>query len=234
MDIDTEKIVAQEFDWVFRNEPTFQLQGNTFTGKIGRTPTGDDIRIKLALPEFYPIMRPTIEVLADISHPNINSDKTLALQLLDEWEPVYRLKDVISAARRLFIRSRTSIKSGIKVIPQVDNRFEQEIISLQKQIGEYNDKITEQKMQQLQEAGIHGAAIGPFKISKELDVECHILALNDLVDLIIIKFEDADIDQIDFFRLYRKYIRELFLVTKELQQLKGKNYAKETKRPITN
>ena len=114
MDVDTDKILAQEFDWIFKNEPTFQSSKDTFTGKVLITLSGEDIHITISVPEFYPIIRPAVMVLANIDHPNIDADKTLALQLLDEWEPSYRLKDVISAARRLFIRSKKSIRSTVR------------------------------------------------------------------------------------------------------------------------
>ncbi|MHA2249699.1 MAG: ubiquitin-conjugating enzyme E2 [Candidatus Kariarchaeaceae archaeon] len=234
MNIDTGKIIAEEIDWIYRNEPTFHSYDNSFTGKIGRTESGEDIRIQLTLPEFYPIIRPDVQVLAEIQHPNINPDKTLDLQLLDEWEPIYRLKDVISAARRLFIRSRSSIKSISKSVPREDNILEQEIIAIQKDIADYNQKITELKSQQLQKAGIQTGAVGALKISKQLDAECHLLALNDLIELIIVKFEEADIDQVDFFRLYRRYIKEQYIVTQEVQQLQRNDYAKAKKRPVTS
>ncbi len=234
MDIDTGKIIAQELDWIFRNEPTFQAHGNAFVGKVGRTASGDDIRIRITLPEFYPVIRPDVNVLTEIRHPNINSNKTLALQLLDEWEPTYRLKDVISTTRRLFIRSRTSITRGVKDISMLEGKLEQEIVSLQKQIAEYNRKIAEIKTDQLQKAGVDVAVGGSFKISRQMDAECQVLAINDLLELITIKFEEADIDQVDFFRLYRKYIRELYIATRELLQIEGPNYAEKTKRPITS
>ena len=108
------------------------------------------------------------------------------------------------------------------------------IIVIQKQINEYNQKITQFKGKQLERAGIQNAAVGSLEISRAVDVECQLLALNDLLELLSIKFEEADIDQVDFFRLYRKYIKEQYVTARELEKLKGKDYAKKTKRPITN
>jgi ubiquitin-protein ligase len=234
MDVDTDKIMAQEFDWIFKNEPTFQSSKDTFTGKVGRIHSGEDIHIRISVPEFYPIIRPTVKVLADIDHPNIDTDGTLALQLLDEWEPSYRLKDVISAARRLFIRSKKSIRSTVRDDGGKHHTLEQEIILIQKEINQYNQNITKLKGKQLESAGIQNAAVGSLEISRAVDVECQLLALNDLLELLSVKFEEADIDQVDFFRLYRKYIKEQYITARELEKIKGKDYAKKTKRPITN
>ena len=50
------------------------------------------------------------------------------------------------------------------------------------------------------------------------------------------KFEGAEIDQTDFFRLYRKYRREWYIQKTESKKLTGENndYIKKAQRPITN
>lgn len=228
-------IIAQELDWIMRNEPTFSVNGNHFTGKVGRAPDGEDIIIDIVVPEYYPFIKPEVKVITHISHPNINSDRTLDIQLLDMWEPNYRMKDIITSVRRLFVKSSKSI--SIASTPQsAPSRSEQEIIEIQNEIAEYNRKINELKAAKLKSAGVNSIAVGSMQISHKLDLECQILALNDLVELLEVKFEEADIDQTDFFRLYRKYRREWYIQNTELKKLVGEqnDYIKKTQRPITN
>ena len=236
MDFDSDKIIATELDWVYRNEPTFQVNGNVFIGKIGRTPEGEDIQLRILVPEFYPIVKPDVNILNNISHPNIRSDGKLDLQLLDEWEPHYKLKDIISASRRLFISysSRASLSSpSTKTTP---SGIEKEINDLQVEIANYNRQINELKGKQLRDAGIKSAAVGSLKISKKIDLDCLLQALQDLLELLEVKFEEAEITQIDFFRLYRRYVREYHLTNTELRKLQGNDYelSTKTKRPITS
>ncbi|MCE7736355.1 MAG: hypothetical protein GPJ54_15850 [Candidatus Heimdallarchaeota archaeon] len=228
-------IIAQELDWIVRNEPTFSVNGNQFTGKVGRAPDGEDIIISIIVPEYYPFIKPEVKVITNISHPNINSDRSLDMQLLDMWEPNYRMKDIITSTRRLFVKSSKSI--SIASTPQsTPSRSEQEIIEIQNEIAEYNRKINELKAAKLKSAGIDSIAVGSMQISHKLDLECQILALNDLVELLEVKFEEADIDQTDFFRLYRKYRREWYIQNTELKKLVGErnDYIEKTQRPITN
>ncbi|MFV2015037.1 MAG: ubiquitin-conjugating enzyme E2 variant [Candidatus Heimdallarchaeota archaeon] len=228
-------IIAQELDWIMRNEPTFSVNGNQFIGKVGRAPDGEDIIISIIVPEYYPFIKPEVKVVTNISHPNINPDRILDLQLLDMWEPNYRMKDIITSTRRLFVKSSKSI--SIVSAPQVaPSRSEQEIVEKQNEIAEYNKKINELKAAKLKNAGVNSIAVGSMQISRKFDLECQILALNDLVELLEVKFEEAEIDQTDFFRLYRRYRREGYIQSAELNKLIGEknDYIKKTQRPITN
>ena len=78
--------------------------------KVGRTPNGKDIILEIVLPSnYYPFVKPHVLVRTPIKHPNLDDDGILSLQLLEEWTPVYRLKHVIGAARRLFLNSKQLI-----------------------------------------------------------------------------------------------------------------------------
>ncbi len=237
--IDSDRIIAEEYRWVFDNEPTFHLNGNVLKGKVGRTPDGDSIVISITVPEFYPIIKPEIKVVTKISHPNIDENMNLSLQMMDEWEPSYRLRDIIANARRLFIKSKRSIRSIKPSLPkrsiqvEASSRLEDEILRLQKQITELNKQITDVKTDKLKQAGIQQSAA--FKVSAFSDLTAQLNALEDLIELLEIKFEDADIDQTDFFRLYRKYIKEKYVCTQKLSKIevdKNDVSKKNANRPI--
>lgn len=246
MEIDTNKIIAQEYNWVYQNEPTFSITGNSLTGRVGRDPDGNPINVVIIIPEYYPVVKPIVKIPSDIQHPNIEADKTLALQLLDEWEPNYRLKDIIAATRRLFIKSKKSIKTRVQRPIQTavkgdfkNDQLEGQIKQLQSEIQAYNREITQIKSQQLANAGVKAYGIGAYSISSELEMKCEIMAIQDLLELLEIKFEEADIDQTDFFRLYRNYVRDQYILKQQIN-VKEKNEKNElstktqTKEPIAN
>ncbi|MHA2502333.1 MAG: ubiquitin-conjugating enzyme E2 [Candidatus Kariarchaeaceae archaeon] len=239
--MDTDLITAQEFDWIVNNEPTFRVDENSFVGKIGRTESGRDILIKITLPaEYYPIVKPSVSVITEMQHPNINPDQTLALQLLDEWEPRYRLKDVIISARRLFLRSKNLIRE-VETTPVVvesskDQGLKDEIAELQAQIQDHTQKINQLTTKKLEGAGVKTAMTGSVTITAEQELKASQKALQDLIGLIEFKFEDASMDEVVFFRLYRKYIREEYIVNKKLTN-GGNNHViseQKTKRPLRN
>ena len=63
MDLNSDKIIAEEFAYILQNEPAFRIDGSQLVGKVGRTGDGEDILINITFPEFYPIMKPSVFVL---------------------------------------------------------------------------------------------------------------------------------------------------------------------------
>lgn len=231
--IDSDKIIAEDYKWVFENEPTFNINGNILTGKVGRSPNGDSILISMTVPEFFPIIRPEVKVITSISHPNIDEQMNLSLQILDEWDPIYRLKDIIANVRRLFIKSKASIKDKSRIIQIQSSNLEEEILNLQKQISEINKTITEVKNNKLEQSGIIKSTT--HKVTENSMLNSNLLALEDLLELLEIKFEEAEIDQTDFFRLYRRYIKERYICASKLNSFEVKKNdisEQKTKRPI--
>ncbi|MCY3411314.1 MAG: hypothetical protein INQ03_06725 [Candidatus Heimdallarchaeota archaeon] len=236
--IESGKIIAEEYKWIYDNEPTFKVQGNTTTGKVGRSPNGESILISIMLPEFYPIVKPEVKVLTPIKHPNIDENMNLSLQMLDEWEVNYRLRDIIANTRRLFIKSRKSIEDRktdqIIVEKSRSTELENEIRILQNEITNLNRKITETKNSRLQKAGLQN--LDTITISRNSDLKAEVQALNDLIELLEIKFEEAEIDQTDFFRLYRKYLKERYISEHELLsvEVNRNDISEKEKRAIRN
>lgn len=224
-------IIAQEFDWIVNNEPSFRTEGRSFVGKVGRTSSGRDIELEIQLPdEYYPIVKPTVKILNDIDHPNIEKNNELALQLLEEWEPRYRVKDIIVAARRLFLKSKKMItekqqQQTTSVETDQMKKLRKEVEQLQQELQNYSQKINQLKGDKLQKAGVNNAiSSNAIPISPEKEKRATKKALTDLLNLIEYKFEDASMDEIVFFRLYRKYIKEYYLITKELPDEGGNEH----------
>lgn len=215
-----EQVLRDERIYLAQNEPTFYQDGSTsYIGKVGRMPTGEEIRIRITFPEFYPIVKPEVQILTPMRHPNLSGDK-LDLQMLSYWEPTYRIKDVIFATRRLFVRSK--VKSPKKQVmqqgpdPEVE-RLNKQIAELQGQITAMDKEILSVKQQQLEAQG-HTEGL---KISPSLQLKSQLQAVDDLLDLIDIKFEEGDLEQTDFFRIYRRYSAERFKLNVKVQAKEG-------------
>ena len=237
MNIDSDRIIAQEIAWINQNEPTFLGKKNTFTGKVGRTMSGESIQLEIKLPQFYPVIRPELRILNNIDHPNIESGGYLNLQIVEEWDPQFRLKDVLLNVRRLLIRSKRSITDRRPVIKTETSHIVMEIQNLQREITAYNKQITDLKSEQLNRAGVSGVSIDSLKISRKMDYQCQLHALDDLLELLEIKFEEAELDQTDFFRLYRRYVREKYVYQQEIVKVEEKLHElpkEKTKRSLAN
>lgn len=235
MDENPDLILARELNWLMSNEPTFRTSKNECIGKVGRTDGGEDIIVKIVFPQFYPFMKPDVYVVTKLAHPNINSNQLLDLEILDMWEPTYRIKDILHSTRQLFLHSRPKVIETVKTTTQPSS-VESEIMKVQKEINDVTKQINSRKAEQLSNAGVQSMAVGSLKITRKMDIECQILAITDLLSILEIKFEEAGIEQTDFFRLYRKYNREYYLQHKELEQLEDNDNVKieKTQRPIAN
>ena len=55
--------------WLVDNEPSFHVEDNSFVGKVGRTPNGKDILLKIILPSnYYPFVKPQVLLKNSIKH----------------------------------------------------------------------------------------------------------------------------------------------------------------------
>ncbi|RMG26138.1 MAG: hypothetical protein D6732_21585 [Methanobacteriota archaeon] len=232
--VDFDKVLKEERKYLAKNEPTFYQDdpnGRIFVGKVGRLATGEDIRIRIEFPEFYPIVKPVVKVSPSMSHPNVDNDGNLDLQLLAEWEPSYRVKDIISAARRLFIHSRnlaqrktpTQTPVQVQASPTITDteleRLAAQVESLQKELA-----LLEAQGRQQLEASFKKQGFDLQKlpnVSPEKELKAELMALEDLLELLDFKFEEAEIDQTDFFRLFKHYSAEWFKTAEKLAELKG-------------
>ena len=232
--VDFDKVLKEERKYLAKNEPTFyqdDAMGRVFVGKVGRLATGEDIRIRIEFPEFYPIVKPVVKVSPAMNHPNVDGEGNLDLQLLTEWEPSYRVRDIISAARRLFIHSRnlarkripTQASVQVKASPTVTDaeleKLTEQVATLQKELAELEAQGRQQLEASFRKQGFDLQKLPDVSPEKELKAE--LMALEDLLELLDFKFEEAEIDQTDFFRLFKRYSAEWFKTAERLAELKG-------------
>ncbi|MDH5403636.1 MAG: hypothetical protein OEY49_14160, partial [Candidatus Heimdallarchaeota archaeon] len=138
-----------------------------------------------------------------------------------EWDPNYRIKNILSAVRRLFVKSSNSISaSPAKRIQKVESSIQKEIIELQNEITRHNTLINNYRNQQIASSNTQ-QPVSAIKITQKSDFESTIGAINDLLELLSMKFEEAEIEQTDFFRLYRRYAKEYYIKVREYELLGG-------------
>jgi hypothetical protein len=230
--VESTKIIAEERVYLAKNEPTFYQEdanGNYFIGKVGRMPTGEDIRISVTFPEFYPFEKPEITVITPMEHPNIDqTSNKLDLEILEFWDPKYRVKDVLSAIRRLFVKSQVKPlmrKSSIVEIKSETgspnrgniNNLQNEIFALQQNITDMNQKIQREKENALLNQGFDLSR--SVKTTPKMEIRAELQAVDDLLELLEIKFEEAEINTVEFARLYRRYSASRFILQHELEIL---------------
>ena len=202
----------EELTWLVDNEPSFHVEDNSFVGKVGRTPNGKDILLKIILPSnYYPFVKPQVFIKNSMKHPNVNENNELSLQLLEEWNPVYRIKHIIGAARRLFLDSKRLIREEK---PEEKKKVIDEYSTLQDKIEEMEKRVSNSSDEMKNAYNL----IGDDELTKE--VYKHKKAVSEasilnLIKLIEIKFEDAIIDEIVFFKLFKKYTREYYLISRQ-------------------
>ena len=105
MTYDPEQILAEEFQLMLSKEPGFNVVNGDLRHWSGLV---NQFSIDIVLDEMHPFVSPVTKIRGSLKHPNINSNGTLSLQMLDKWEPRYRIPDIVAAIRRLFSHATPS------------------------------------------------------------------------------------------------------------------------------
>ena len=87
---DDESILAREAQLIFSNVQGFNMGESLriWRGKI-RAANNKDYEFEFVFPHGYPKQRPIIKTLTPMSHPNMNQDGTVNLDILDRWRPEF-------------------------------------------------------------------------------------------------------------------------------------------------
>lgn len=240
--MDQQKVLVEERSYLANNEPTFYQDGpdgNTFVGKVGRLSTGEDIRIQIQFPDFYPVTKPSVKVLTAVDHPNVDkSTDELDLEILAYWEPDYRVKDILSATRRLFVKSKVTPRRQVQVARATQpvasaatgqiTVLQEEISRLQAESNALDQEMQEARQKKLSKRGID--INSHVKITPKLDAQAELQAVDDLLELLEIKFEEAEINTVEFARLYRRYSATRFKLAHELEQVGGSVHELQNKK----
>lgn len=237
MTYDPEQILVEEFQLMLTQEPSFGIvEGDLrhWTGKINQ------ITLDIKLDEMHPFVRPVIKIRGSFKHRNVNRDGSLSLQILDEWEPSNRISGVIAAIRRLFshlpsssshrpvstvsssrpsVQTVSSVSSSARSTRGSSSSLEQlqfDIVGFQEEIETINEQLSTKRASLVKETSSYHKF--EIKSSPDQESKAELFAVNDLLELIEVKFEEADIDQVEYVRLFKKYIKRQYILQNTVQR----------------
>ncbi|MHA1912458.1 MAG: ubiquitin-conjugating enzyme E2 variant [Candidatus Kariarchaeaceae archaeon] len=224
MTYDPEQILAEEFQLMISKEPSFSVVNGDLRHWSGLV---NQLTIDILLNEMHPFVSPVTKIRGSLKHPNINPDGTLSLQILDEWEPRYRIPDLLAAIRRLFSHSTPSSSprtvSSFPSAPTyssapvssrtVSDNYEQlqfDIVGYQEEIETLNEQLSTKRASLVKETASYKK--NQLKSSPVIEKKAELTAVIDLLELIEVKYEEADIDQVEYVRLFKKYIKRKYIL----------------------
>jgi ubiquitin-protein ligase len=223
MTYDPEQILAEEFQLILSKEPGFSVVNGDLRRWSGLI---NQLTIDITLDEMHPFVSPVTKIRGSLKHPNINPDGSLALQILDEWEPKYRIPDLIAAIRRLFSHSTSSSPSRVSSSPSTlayssvqpsrptdftnIEQLQFDIVGYQEEIETLTEQLSTRRASLVKETSSYKQQ--QFKASPVEEKTAELAAVNDLLELIEVKYEEADIDQVEYVRLFKKYIKRKYIL----------------------
>lgn len=103
---DDESTLAREAQLIFSNVQGFNMGESLriWKGKI-KAGNGSDYEFEFVFPHGYPNQRPIIKSLTPMNHPNLASDGTINLDILDRWRPEFHGYQVLLQLISLLKRS---------------------------------------------------------------------------------------------------------------------------------
>ena len=100
--------------------------------------------------------------------------------------------------------------------------IEGNIINYQTQIEQVSRKIEKEREALLKEGGVSiETGVKEISISREDDLEADVKAIQDTLEVIEEKFEDGDMTNVDFLKLFRRYSKRGYKAEKNLQIIKS-------------
>ena len=170
------------------------------------------------------------------------------MRILSEWNRSYHVHHVINDLKVLLEKvparpyktkrqKKTERFTGmpihaipIKQLPQtgVTAKVEAErqevsdnIVDYQKQIEQVGKEIEKERESLLREGGVSvSSAKKEISISRKQDLEADVSALGETLEVLQEKFDDGDLTNVDFLKLYRRYTKKYYKAEKQLNLVK--------------
>ncbi|MHA1827851.1 MAG: ubiquitin-conjugating enzyme E2 [Candidatus Heimdallarchaeaceae archaeon] len=114
-------------------------------------------------------------------------------------------------------------------------QVEDSIISYQKEIEEVTKKIEKERESLLKDEGVALTSAKEISISREQDLQAEVNALDDTLEVLQEKFDDGDITNVDFLKLYRRYTKKSYKARKQLNLIKtgsGESMSREGEKSL--
>ena len=109
-----------------------------------------------------------------------------------------------------------------KVDPKIDEEkrsVEESIVNYQRQIENISRNIEKERESLLKEGGVK-VETKEVSISREDDLKAEVSAVGDTLEIIQEKFEDGDMTNVDFLKLYRRYSKKGYKAEKQLDKIR--------------
>ncbi|MCG3226995.1 MAG: hypothetical protein H7645_08755 [Candidatus Heimdallarchaeota archaeon] len=119
----------------------------------------------------------------------------------------------------------------IKVDPKIEEEkrsTEESIVSYQRQIETISRNIEKEREALLKEGGVK-VETKEVSISREDDLQADVSAVADTLETIHEKFEDGDMTNVDFLKLYRRYSKKGYKAEKQLNKIRVDSSGSMTK-----
>ncbi|MEM1657887.1 MAG: ubiquitin-conjugating enzyme E2 [Candidatus Jordarchaeales archaeon] len=248
---DFERILAQEAQLMYQRASGFSpVKGDltVWRGEIeGRGEyRGLKFEVEIKIPPTFPQDPPSVRMLSPTDHPNVDPETgRVRLSILDQWRPEYHVYHVVNTIKGTFARvpPRPLFKPHIKKVmvsaiapgepsqvasPETVEKLsalESQIKELQRKLQEKDEEIAYLKgrltTQITPEVKADRVSAIKVDVDEQLELESEKIAIEDLLRSLEEKFESGEIDPTDYTRLYRKYKKEWYIVTKKLRMLKS-------------
>lgn len=245
--MDRDFILAREAQLVYSNSAASgfdpvgdaldRWQGTlTYTTRQGRS----RFLFEIFLPEYFPNVPPVVTAPGFMDHPNVNDGGFVQLRILDNWRGEFHLYQVLIALKNLMSRvppkplgetakdAKTVRDTMAKLTPMTPTTSSQsasvetrvlrkELNSLTGQLHEKEEELTRIRAQQTIQAS--SPATTSRTLSERETLESERLAISELLSSLEDRYSRGDISIFEYSRLFRQYMKELYIVRKQLEYL---------------
>ncbi|MEM3663259.1 MAG: ubiquitin-conjugating enzyme E2 [Candidatus Jordarchaeales archaeon] len=248
---DFELILAREAQLMYERAKGFSpLNGDltVWRGEIaGRGEyRGLKFEVEIKIPPTFPLDPPSVRMVSPTDHPNVDSETgRVHLSILEQWRPEYHVYHVVNTLKGTFAKvpprplfkpltkkmaavtpseSVQSLTVASEAVERV-SMLEKQLKELQRKLQEKDEEIALLKGRLTthiaQEPPASSTRTVKLEIDARLELESEKIAIEDLLQSLEEKFESGEIDPTEYTRLYRKYKKEWYIVTKKLQMFKN-------------
>lgn len=250
MSEDAEFIIAKEAQLMYRRAQEFTpVRGNLrlWRGSIpGRGQHAKKrFEVEIALPDDFPRSAPRVKMITPSDHPQISRESgEVSLKILSDWRPEYHVHQVVNTLKGLFARKpprpiyvsapatvtaasepTAAVSEGVRQLQSKVLNLERETLRLREVMQKKDEELARIRgamdARSISLSGQHeGPKLGDPKQERILDLEGEKIATEDLLQNLEEKYESGEISDVEYGKLYKRYKKELYLVTKKLEELK--------------
>ncbi len=242
----TEMAIAREAQLMFRRAPTFTPVGNNlrrWRGKIKGGPRGrKEFLVEIIVPPNFPAQPPVARMLTPTKHPRVDSESgAIHLRIVTQWQPHYHIYQVVNSIKGLFAREppkvdesqeppKVEMPESEELLQRRYQGLEREVTQLTRKIQERDEQIARMSAQRDTHRIPASETSGEEELDalilpsdplerQKLELESERLAIEDLLQNLEEKFENAEITATEYTKLYKRYKRRLYQIEKALQKL---------------